>query len=290
MLWICLLVRILANPFSNVFQKLLTFQGVSPLTIVGASHGVLGLVCLPALYFGSMPRTPVFWGNMLLCAVLAAIANVLLVKAVQLTDLSVLGPVNAYKAVVSIGPGIVLLHETPTLAAMAGVGLIVAGSGFLVDRTAAPSGESVLWRFFTDRGIQYRIAALIFSAMEAVFLKRALTAGSPFVTFAVWSLLGLVLLTPAAIWRDARSRGNALTSKNLQVVLLLAATTGLMQLSTLVVFHRFPVAPALALFQMSTLVSVALGWRLFQEPNIRRRFIGSAIMAAGATIIVTNHA
>ena len=44
---------------------------------------------------------------------------------------------------------------------------------------------------------------------------------------------------------------------------------------------------ALALFQLSTLVTVYLGHRYFAEGNIRRRLLGSLIMVTGAVLIVT---
>jgi uncharacterized membrane protein len=128
MLWACIVVRVLVNPLSNVFQKLLTGQGVPPLAVVGVTHVVLSAACLPLLLVGLPPAYFEFWLNMAICGVLAVAANVLLVKAVQLTDLSVLGPVNAYKAVVSIVPGIVLLGEVPSAAALVGIGLIVVGN------------------------------------------------------------------------------------------------------------------------------------------------------------------
>jgi drug/metabolite transporter (DMT)-like permease len=39
------------------------------------------------------------------------------------------------------------------------------------------------------------------------------------------------------------------------------------------------------LFQLSTLISVLLGHRYFQERNIPRRLFGSMLMIAGAVII-----
>ena len=109
MLWLCVAMRVLVNPLSNVFQKLLTRRGVSPLVVVGAAHGLLALVSLPLLAIEPPPSTSLFWGSITICAVLAVAGNVLLVKAMQMTDLSVLGPVNSYKAVVSLIPGLVIL-------------------------------------------------------------------------------------------------------------------------------------------------------------------------------------
>jgi drug/metabolite transporter (DMT)-like permease len=47
-----------------------------------------------------------------------------------------------------------------------------------------------------------------------------------------------------------------------------------------------PVGYALSLFQLSTIVSVLLGHRLFQEKDIRKKLIGTAIMIAGSVIII----
>jgi drug/metabolite transporter (DMT)-like permease len=64
-----------------------------------------------------------------------------------------------------------------------------------------------------------------------------------------------------------------------------AASTGAMQLSTLLTFGQLQVGYALALFQMSTLLSIFFGYRFFQEKHIARRLAGALIMIAGAVVI-----
>ncbi len=53
-----------------------------------------------------------------------------------------------------------------------------------------------------------------------------------------------------------------------RIHLLLAVTTGLMQLSTQYMFNLLRVGYSLALFQTSTLLSVLFGYRFFQERHI----------------------
>jgi drug/metabolite transporter (DMT)-like permease len=60
-----------------------------------------------------------------------------------------------------------------------------------------------------------------------------------------------------------------------------------MQLTTLFAFGKLQVGYALALFQLSALISVVLGYRYFQERHIRKRLLGAAVMVAGAALIVT---
>lgn len=287
MIWLAVAVRVFVNPLSNVFQKLLTRDGASPLLVVGVTHALLTLFCLPWLFTQPLPESTEFWVNIGISAVLAIAGNAMLVKAVELSDLSVLGPINSYKAVVSLLPGMILLQEFPPLAALFGIVLIIAGSYFVLDRDPARPGRNLFVRFVSDRGVRYRLAALVISATEAVVLKKALLASSPFPTFAVWSVLGLVVAVPAVRLID---RSGFVDVKSFRAnrgrYLLLALTTGLMQYTTIVVFDGLQVASALALFQTSTLVSVLLGWRVFREKNILRRFVGSAVMVAGAILIV----
>jgi drug/metabolite transporter (DMT)-like permease len=281
-------VRIVANPLSNVFQKILTGRAAEPLFVILMTHLLLAAVCLPVLLGIGMHVPPAFWRDMTVVAVLTVAGNALLVQAVRLTDLSVLGPVNAYKSIVSLIPGMVLLGEFPGLMGLAGMALIVGGSYFIVDKRADQPGRNVFLRFFTDRGVQYRFAAMALAATEAVFLKRALLASSPLLTFACWAVMGLGAAAVAVplILRDGMEREWRLATANVRTYLWLATTTGLMQLCTIVVLAGFRVGYALALFQTSTLISVFLGWRVFREGNIGQRLVGSVVMVAGAVLIV----
>jgi drug/metabolite transporter (DMT)-like permease len=212
----------------------------------------------------------------------------MLVAALRVADLSVLGPINAYKSVVSLLPGVVLLHEVPSRTATAGIGLVVAGSYFLVDKAVGEPGRNLFVRFFSGRGIQLRIAALVLSALEAVFLKKAVLASSAVVTFVFWCLLGAGVSAAVMAWMGiAKLREEtARARENWKAVGLLTATTGLMQLTSLWTFTAMPVGNSLALFQTSTLVSVILGNRFFNEKHFWERMIGSGIMVAGAVLIV----
>jgi drug/metabolite transporter (DMT)-like permease len=286
--WLCLIGRIVANPLSNVLQKLLTRERAAPLFVVGLTQGLLTAACLPIFLTGSFPSDQTFWSNMLIATALAVAANVLIVEALKVGDLSFLGPVNAYKSVFSLIPGFILLGELPSLAALAGIGLIVGGSYLLVDRDGGTPGRTPFRQFFTDRGVQLRFAALVFSATEAVVLKRALVTGSPLAAFAVWSAAGFaVALVAARVHAPGRlSQNGTIVKRHWPACLALAVTTGVMQLSTLVVFTGIQVSPALALFQTSTLLTVLLGRAVFREPNFVNRLLGAIVMTAGAVLII----
>src|SRR4051794_21049050 len=142
--------RIVANPVSNVFQKQLTQRSATPLFIIGATDALLTLTVLPLFLVGAMTLAlgAQFWTNMAIAASLAVGSNVLLVYALQSTGLSVLGPINAYKSVISVVLGIFLLGEIPAPKGLAGVLLIVAGSYFVVDRDGKQSHSNAFASFF----------------------------------------------------------------------------------------------------------------------------------------------
>lgn len=283
-----MVARIVTNPLSNVFQKQLAQRSAEPLFIIAATHGLLAALALPLL-IGTPPGSlgMDFWANMLTAVGLAVAGNTLLVYALRSTDLSVLGPINAYKAVLSLLLAVVLIGEVPTLLGLAGVTLIVAGSFFVIDRVPGQGRGSAFRQFTREPGVQLRFAALICSATEAVFLKRALLLSSPATTFLWWAVLGFpVAAVAASLLRNGIAPELTRLRREWRTYLWLAVTTGVMQLTTLLTFGKLQVGYSLALFQLSTLLTVFLGHRYFQERNIRRRLVGSLVMVIGAMLII----
>ena len=122
-----------------------------------------------------------------------------------------------------------------------------------------------------------------------MFLKRVIVDSSPVAAFYGWVLLGLPLTALVAVVLLRRNLADQLrrVPGERPTYVALAVATGVMQLATLLAFDRLQVGYSLALFQLSTVVSVALGAHFFAEQNIRRRLFGSVVMMAGAALIVT---
>jgi drug/metabolite transporter (DMT)-like permease len=286
---LAVVTRIVANPLSNVFQKQLAQRSAEPLLTIVVTHGLLTALALPLLAgipLGALGAA--FWANMVAAVVVAVAGYLFLWYALRSTDLSVLGPINSYKAVLGLLLAVVLLGEVPTAFGLMGVALIVAGSYFVIDRVPGQAHSSAFRQFTREPGVQLRFAALVCSATESIFLKGALLLSSPITTFLLWTVLCFAIAAMAAV---LLRRGVATEVMRLRsdwsTYLWLAVTTGLMQVTTLVTFAALQVGYSLALFQLSTLVTVYLGHRYFAEGNIRRRLLGSLIMVTGAVLIVT---
>jgi drug/metabolite transporter (DMT)-like permease len=66
----------------------------------------------------------------------------------------------------------------------------------------------------------------------------------------------------------------------------LSMSVAIMVFSTNYTFSKMQVGPALALFQISILVSVFFGYRFFNETDLVRKIIGSLIMILGSVLII----
>ena len=286
MVWFFLVIRVVSNPCSNALQKWLAGQGTATASQLLLVHAGLSGVTLPLLIRDPATQSLPFWGWCGLSATLAVAANGLIIEALRRSDLSLLGPINAFKPVVGLLPGWMLLREPLGIVAASGILLILAGS-LLLTPTAAPGGRSL--SLLQDRGVQLRFLALVLSAGEAVTLKRALRIADPLTVFGAWCLLGLLILLPIAtrpFLRDMRSLTGSARRRQATAGLGLVMTTGLMQSCTLITLGSLPVGVALALYQTSSILTVLLGHAVFREPHLRRRLGGAMVMAAGAAILV----
>lgn len=152
--YLAILLRVLSNPFSNVFQKRLSSCGHNPLVVNFVSYVLLCLASIALAWQVMWCEYPfAFWMYATLGGVFGAVGNGFLVMALKRGDLSILGPINSYKSVVGMMVGIVMLGELPTLWGVIGVATIIVGSYFVFDTTE----EGFSWRLLKNREIKYRL-------------------------------------------------------------------------------------------------------------------------------------
>lgn len=219
-----------------------------------------------------------------LTGLFGSVGNGFLVLALRRGDLSVLGPINSYKSIVGLVMGIILLGEMPSLAGVLGMALIVGGSHFVFDTT----DEGFSWRLLKNKEIRYRILAMVLSAIEAVFLKKVVLLSDTPTSLVIWSCFGafFAMLSLKVIHISLTSDIARSSRHDWLRYGLLVLSIGTMMFTSNYSFKYMNVAYALALFQLSTLVSIAFGYKLFHETGIRKKLLGSVIMIAGSVVII----
>ena len=282
---IAVLLRIFSNPFGNVFQKQLTEEGRNPLFVNFFTYLLLSIICVPfAININWSMFDEQFWLFSVLGGLAGAAGNGFLVKALQKGELSILGPINSYKSVVGIIGGIILLGEFPNLWGMFGICLIIYGSYFVLDTTKEKFSFALLKR----SDIQFRFFAMILTAIEAVFIKRVIVSSSPSVAFLCWCFFGAIF-SFAIIFLfslDVKKEVRILSIRDLRKYIFLILCIGVMQFSTNYAFAHMQVGYALSLFQLSIIISVFLGHRIFKEKDVAKKLIGSVIMILGSILII----
>ncbi|MEC4749269.1 EamA family transporter [Methylomicrobium sp. Wu6] len=280
--------RLFLSSISNVIQKQLSHQGLHPFYIVATTYAVLAVLALPFFINGAFSELSTsFWINVFLASLLDVGGWMFMVMSLSKTDLSVFGPLNAYKVVISMLFALVFLDEMPTLQGFAGVIVIVAGSFFLLPPAngAAPNRFATLLQ---DRGVQARFLSILLFSIGTVFLKGSLEHSTPLETLIFWSWFGLpmVLLANALLKTESLTDNVKKSQPHLLLMTAVGLTVFVMQYLTLVLLSQMLIAYTLALFQLGMLLQVFLGHRIFNEPHLVRRLIGSLVMVLGSLLVL----
>ena len=318
------LIRIFSNPIANVFQKKLSVK-YSSITINFYTYLILSLLCLL--------RTDILLNYdynlkfiilVITCGFLCTAGMLCMIKAVSIGELSVLGPINSYKSVISLIIAIFLLKEIPNIQGIIGMLLMITGSKYifiddnnkynLVSQPArlAPRkptccspfkvttqkfcshltslglSQNFLGHFkfsiLKRKDIQFRFLAMTLTAIEAVLLKKIILISSVEICFMFWCFMGLIWNILILIFSKRTLKLE--NAKALLVIFSIAVCLGLMQYSTNYVFERMNVGFALCVFQLSSIVTVLFGWKIFKERNIKSKLIGCIIMIIGSCLIL----
>ena len=273
-------LRILSNPIANVIQKKLTSKYgsffVNSITYAGLSF--LTLPFILNINFINLPK--IIWIYGIAGGLLGALGNAFLVKALSLGDLSILGPINAYKPIVAMCFGLFLLKETPTIIGILAIGLIIFGSYFIFDTVE----EKFSIKLLNRKDIRYRFFALFFTALEAIMIKQVIVLSDITTSFIFWCVFGFIF---SIIFMFLKNEKLTKLDKKASIQFLgLILMFGIMQITTNYVFNHMNISYALALFQLSSIINVLFGYRFFKEKHIIKKLIGTTIMITGAIIII----
>ena len=257
-----LFLRVISNPLANVYQKKICAES-SSLQCNFYTYFILGILCIPfatKINWTVLPKE--FWIFAFTAGFLCSVGNACLVKALQIRELSVLGPINSYKCIVGMIVAIFVIHEIPTLLGLFGVVLIVWGSWFVFDTQKEGFSFALLKR----KDILLRFTALFLMGIEAVFLKKVILLSSPVISFMLWCWAGAFF---AFILMVLFKRNFTIIKKeDIQKYVIVCSMLATMQLTTNFVFKHMEVGYALALFQLSTLVNLWFGYKFFHESDM----------------------
>jgi len=277
------ILRIGANSFLNAAQKGLS-KAVPPLVTNFKTYLLLSIFCIPLMlvFYPAVSFETLIWA--FIGGFFGALGNAFLISALKYGELSVLGPINSYKAIVGLIFGIILIKEIPSPLTLFGIFLILFGTYFIFETSKGGFNFSILKR----NDIRLRFCALFFSAIEAVFIKKVIILTDIACSFFLWAIFGFVFSFLLLKVNHIKTFKEKAFKDEFLPFIPLAVLVFIMQYSTNFVFEKIPVAPALSLFQLSNVINVFLGWKLFNEKHLLKKLTGSIIMIIGSIIIIYN--
>jgi drug/metabolite transporter (DMT)-like permease len=280
--------RLIFSITSNVYQKKLSHTGLHPFYIVATTYFVLSLLAAPLLgviNIGELSHA--FWLNVLLASVLDVGGWMFLVMSLSKTDLSVFGPLNAYKVIFSLLLAVVFLNEIPSTQGLIGVLVIIIGSFFLTPPAKTVSANRI-FSLLKDKGVQARFVSIALFSIGTVFLKNSVVDGGPLATLVFWSLLGLplVLLSNLIFLTDGIGVDLRASRKHIRTIFMIGIMVFVMQYFTLLLLSEMLVAYALALFQLGMVIQVFVGYKVFNEKHITRKLLACLVMMFGSILVL----
>jgi drug/metabolite transporter (DMT)-like permease len=280
--------RLIFSLGSNIYQKKLSQQGLHPFFIVAATYFALSLIAAPLLVVIKISQlSNAFWLNALLASLFDVGGWMFLVMSLSRTELSVFGPLNAYKVVASMLLAIVFLNEIPSLQGLIGVFVIIAGSYFLTPTTTGLQTNRIV-NLLKDKGVQARFLSIFLFAIGTIFLKKSVILGGALAAMVFWSLIGFVLaLLSNQLFLTGSLKNNLQASKkHLHTLFVIGAMVFIMQYFTLLLLASMMVAYALALFQLGMVLQVFAGYKVFNEKHITRKLLACLVMMAGSVLVL----
>jgi drug/metabolite transporter (DMT)-like permease len=280
--------RLLFASVSNVFQKKLSHQGLHPFYIVAATYLILALLAVPLLGLVNVTTlSNAFWVNVFLASLLDVGGWMFLVMSLSKTDLSVFGPLNAYKVVISMVLAVLFLGEIPSPQGFLGVLIIVIGSFFLMPTAGATNLHKVR-HLLLNKGVQARFLSILLFSVGTIFLKNSVIYASPLATLIFWSLMGLplILIANQLVLKDGFIQSTKQSLPQIPTIILIGAMVFIMQYLTLVLLSKMLVVYTLALFQLGMVLQVFLGYQFFQEQHFLRRLLICLVMMIGSLLVL----
>lgn len=283
-----LTARVLSSVAANTVQKRMLLGRVGLRTTwVWTYLLMLGPATLLACLRWA-PLNVAFWFNAVLAGVLDALGNLAMIAALRSTELSIFGPLNAFRPILALLFAWIILGEVPSIAGIAGILVTIIGAAVLLQDESAAGGETRKTPGASHCGmLALRLAGLGLSTVAAVFLKRAASHGSAEATLASWTLAGLATMILCSARPETLGRlWPAFVGNRFSLVLHAALFLG-MQWLTIRIFQMTLLAYSFAFFQLAIVLQMLVGWQLFREPIFRgRRIAGCAVMGLGTGLIL----
>ncbi|MFP4596681.1 MAG: DMT family transporter [Persicimonas sp.] len=242
-------------------------------------------IYLVFLGFAGMPEvSPDFWWAWGVSLAVNVLAWPLFVRAIQLSDISLVMPLVAFTPVFILGVEFVLLGQFPQGPGLWGILLIVVGAYVLNLERGASGLFDPIRSIAKNRGALYMLGVAAIWSISATVEKVAVVSSSP-AFYLTWLSAGFALIfVPVVVWRVEKPLSTFKMSA--WPLIGVGVLTGAMSVFQMYAIQNTPLVNyVISIKRAGMLVSVLVGWLFFKEKNIAFRLLGALFMIAGVALI-----
>lgn len=280
MIW--LLLSIFAALFDgakNLYAKKLTNQFDEYL--LSFSTSIIIILCLlPIVWFLGIPTIGQnFVFSLLITGIINAITLVLILKALRLTDISLVAPLFSLSPALLLITSPFIVGEFPSLLGLVGIFFILLGT-YVLNFRKGFSFEPIT-SVYKNPGQKLIVIVALLWAVSSNFYKIGMINSSPVFFMFSLNVLISIFLFPFML-KETRFTKLKNNWKNIVPLGILSAGTSIFQWvaasMTLIVY-------VLSIKRVSVLISVIGGIFLFKEKKSFQRIIATMIMLLGVYLI-----
>jgi drug/metabolite transporter (DMT)-like permease len=231
----------------------------------------------------TLPPLAVFLIYLAIDVALIGCAQLLLMRALQVSSMSLCIPFMAFTPVFLIGTGYVMIGELPSWIKLLGVGLIVIGSLLMHRRLFAAGWTAPLKAVMKEKGSRYILLVAFILSVTNPIEKRLVTMSDP-LSQAFSYCLGLCVLFAILVWvRRADCSAVMRTAPRWTVLAgVMDAAALLLQFFT---YSYLAVVITISIKRAGIVLSVLAGWLIFREKEITDKVIAASAMLGGVLIL-----
>ncbi|WP_017662719.1 EamA family transporter [Baaleninema simplex] len=284
MLWLILtLVTAFSESLRDVSNKK-SLQASDAYVVAWSLNATTAVFLLPGLVWVGIPELGEGFVRALIAgSLLNAIAYLLFVKAIQLSDLSKVAPLTTLTPLFLLGTSPLLVGEFPHPLGIVGILCIVVGA-YLLNFSVRHRGYfAPLWALWEDTGAKLMLTVAFLWSLTSNIDKIGLQNSSPLFWVTAIYAINAVVLFPLVLVKSKRVilqlQGNGVPLLAIGFFNAIALTCQMTALSLTLVAYVISVKRTSAVF------SVLWGKLLFREVGLKERLSGAVVMVVGVAFI-----
>jgi uncharacterized membrane protein len=236
------------------------------------------------LFFTEIPPLNAkFWFALIIGGSLNVLTNLLYMRAIKLSDLSLTIPMVTFTPLFLLITSPLIVNEFPGIFGIIGIFLIVAGSYMLNFREKSKGYMAPFKALLNEKGPRLMLLVAFIWSITSNIDKIGIQNSSEFfwpVAINAFITLGFI---PVVLLKSKKI--NQQIKKNYKVLFGIGFFHGLMIVVHMIAVSMTLVAYVISIKRTGAIMSVLFGALFFKEKGLKQRLTGSIIMIAGVIMI-----